>query len=110
MQEEQIKNLKDKVKYCLEKYPKTRESDVRLTNCVWFTFYKKDLIEIKGKLYVGLLALYDLPREDNIKRIRAKFNSKGLYLPEDPEVRRKRQIGEEEWRKFLGYDPELRTV
>lgn len=55
--------------------------------------------------------LYELPKEDNVKRIRATIqNQKNQFLPTDEVIRKKRQIKEEEWRKYLGYNPELRTV
>jgi len=103
--------LKKMVEYCLEKYPDTRNSDIKLTNSIWFEFYRDELIEVDGELAVKLLHLYKLPKEDNVKRWRAKFqNEKGLYPPTDPEVLRKRQRQEEKMRDELGYNPELRKV
>jgi hypothetical protein len=98
-----IKRLKREVEDILKSYPETRNSDIALTIMVWKIYYNVD-----NKIY--LQELYSLPSQDNIKRIRAKFNEKGLYLTELPEVRRKRHQKEEEWRSILGYNPELRTV
>jgi hypothetical protein len=103
--------LKSMVEHCLQKYPDTRNSDIKLTNSIWFEFYKDALIEVDGELAVKLLHLYKLPKEDAVKRWRAKFqNEKKLYLPTDIEVLKKRQGMEEKWRDKLGYNPELRQV
>ena len=50
---------------------------------------------------VELKNIMELPREDNVKRIRAKFqNEKKMYLPTSLEVARQRKISEEEWRAW----------
>ena len=50
---------------------------------------------------VELKNIMDLPREDNVKRIRAKFqNEEKKYLPTTLEVARQRKISEEEWRAW----------
>lgn len=59
---------------------------------------------IDGKVYVNVAHLYDLPREDNIKRIRAKIqNDLKEYLPTDAKVAKKRGWEEDKWREYLGY-------
>jgi len=111
-----VKNLKEKVKHCLEKYPETRNSDIKLTNAIWYEYYRNKLFldyrdNSSGDLAVRLKDLYNLPREDEIKRIRAYFqNDKKLYLPTSWEVARRRKWKEEEWRSIMGYNPELRTI
>jgi len=53
---------------------------------------------------IELKNLFDLPREDNIKRIRATIqNYEGRYLPTSWEVAKKRGIEENKWRSFIGY-------
>lgn len=48
--------------------------------------------------------LLDLPREDNVKRVRAKIqNEEHKYLPTNPDVLIKRGILEEYWQDALGY-------
>lgn len=48
---------------------------------------KKTDWEIDGVYFVSLGKLFDLPREDNIKRIRAKIqNEEKLFLPTDPAI------------------------
>lgn len=106
-----MKTLKAKIEYCLNKYPDTRNSDTKLTNAVWLEFYNDFLIIAPdGTASIRLLDLYQLPTQDDIKRWRAKFNSKGKYLPTSLEVFKKRKINEELWRSMLGYNPELRTI
>lgn len=106
-----LNSLKKKVEWCLENFPETRNSDIKLTNTIWYNYYKEKLfLDDAGNLCVKLLDIYELPREDNVKRIRAKFNSKGKYLPTDNSVIKKRKLKEEDWRNMLGYNPELRTV
>lgn len=107
-----LKNLKSEVEHCLREFPDTRNSDIKLTNAIWVTFYSGRLkTDENGNWVVRLLDIYDLPHEDNVKRIRAKFqNEKKLFLPTSKEVAKQRKINEEDWRKHLGLNPELRTV
>lgn len=99
-----IKDLDKKVRYCLEIDEKSRNSDIRLTQVLWWTYYRDELKEIDTVYYVKLGSLFDLPREDNIKRIRAKIqNEEKLFLPTDPAIAKKRGWQEDEWRRHLGY-------
>lgn len=104
-------NLKDKVLQGLEKCPETRDSDIKLLNWIWLNYYADCISKNEqGEYVVRLIDLYRLPREDAVKRWRAKFNEQGKYLPTDKEVLRKRRLNEENWRSSLGYSPELRKV
>lgn len=106
-----MKNLKNKVIYCLENYPQTRNCDISLTLIIWWKFHNSSLEFFNDDYYVRCKDLRWLPREDNVKRIRAKLqNDENKYLPTDEEVRKQRGIQEEQWRKYLGYNPELREV
>lgn len=97
----EIEKLTKMVEKCLEKYPETRDSDITLTLKIWKEFYG-----ISGVINVN--QLYDLPREDNIKRWRAYIqNEEGRYLPTMWEVARKRGINREVWERALGYVPKL---
>lgn len=92
--------LKKQVAKILQEYPETRNSDITLTIKIWQTFYGVgEIIEVKS--------LYDLPREDNVKRIRAKFceEKKRWAYPTSLQVALKRKIKEQEWRIALGYQP-----
>lgn len=89
----------------LEADEQSRNSDIRLTQMVWYRYFPTMLFKDKDdKLCIQLAALHLLPREDNIKRIRAKIqNEDHKFLPTDQAVRVKRKISEEEWREYLGY-------
>ena len=98
--------LKEMVEHCLKTYPDTRNSDIKLTNQIWVVYYLDKIKIMDDGYYVKLLDLYDLPREDNVKRIRATFqNDRGLYLPTDPKVLKQRRLLESQWREELGYKP-----
>jgi hypothetical protein len=93
-----IANLKKEVKHVLQNWPETRNSDIALTIKVWQLFYGVHEA-------VDLSKLYELPREDNVKRIRAKFCEQGFQwaYPTEWKIARARKIKEDEWRMKLGY-------
>lgn len=100
------KKLRDMIEERLENVEKARNSDVTLTIEVWKKYYPEYVLDTSQgeKSGIFLDALFILPREDNIKRIRATIqNEEKKFLPTDPEVRRKRKISEEEWYDYLGY-------
>lgn len=99
--------LKSQVEFLLRTKPETRNSDITLMIEVWQTYYSSYLKKgSTGEVGVWLKDLYDLPREDNIKRIRAHFqNDLNLYLPSDEKVAIQRRINEDKWREFMGYPP-----
>lgn len=105
MNPDKITKLKDQVEYCLRYFPETRNSDITLTKAVWRHFNNKYILEFMIDEVVQLLLPMDnlglVPSQDNIKRIRAQFNSRGLYYPTKLEVARKRKINESEWRSWL---------
>ena len=50
---------------------------------------------------IELATVMDMPREDNIKRVRAKIqNEEKKYLPTNLEVARQRKIAEEDWKAW----------
>lgn len=96
--------LRKQVLKILEDDEKSRNSDIRLTQMLWWHFYRKYMHQVDGKIMVAVTDLFELPREDNIKRIRAKIqNEEHMFLPTNPDVARKRGWQEDEWRSFLGY-------
>ena len=96
--------LEKQIRETLQRDERSRNSDIRLTQVIWATYYPKHLKRIDGHWYVAMQDMYDLPREDNIKRIRAKIqNDLHEFLPTDPEVARKRGWEIDEWRSYLGY-------
>lgn len=103
--------IKEMVEACLRNIPETRNSDVTLMIAVWKRYFPQRISTVQnGQLGVALSDLYDLPREDNIKRIRATFNHEGKYYPTDWKVAKARGIKEDEWRVELGYPAKADTV
>lgn len=110
MQKGAIKLRAKEVEYCLQHFPETRNSDITLLIKILQTYHAKYIFtNDQGKESVTLESLYDLPREDGVKRIRANFNSKGKYLPTSEAVARGRMMNIEQWRAWLkeeGIEPE----
>jgi len=78
---------------------------------VWKNFFKDRISTLNdGRLAVSLADLYELPREDNIKRVRAAFNAEGKYYPTEWAVAKARGIKEDEYRIALGYPEKAMTV
>lgn len=91
------KTLESKVEYVLQNYPNTRNSDIELTIKIW---------EVYHNVHESILVrdLFSLPREDNIKRIRARLqNDQHKYLPTSEAIARKRKMNIQAWRQRLGY-------
>ena len=101
-----IKNLKKQIEYILENIPKSRDSDQYLTLCIWTHYYRNyiqiDTGTVNDRKFVYLDDIMLLPREDNVKRLRAKIqNEEGRFLPTTLEIARQRKINEEVWREYL---------
>lgn len=96
----QIKTMVLKV---LESQPETRNSDIALMIAIWKLYYPKSIkIGKSGDEGIWLKDLHILPREDHVKRHRAKIqNEKHLYLPTDWAVAKQRKINEERWREAM---------
>jgi hypothetical protein len=78
-----------------------RNSDIALMIIIWQRWYNVSTLE-DG--IVHLYRLYDLPREDNVKRIRAVIqNTEHRFMPTNPEILEKRGIAKEYWEEALGY-------
>lgn len=110
MNEKKIKNLKKVVEEMLEKYPATRNSDVFLTLTIWHQFYNDQLRQIDDKIFVDFYAIQFLPTESAIGRVRRKIQESGKFPPTSLAVAMERKWNEEEWRKAMGANPELRKV
>lgn len=96
-------NLKNQIEQCLKEIPETRNSDVRLMIEIWQKFYTKYIkCGATGERGIWLKDLFDLPREDNIKRLRAHFqNDKKMYLPTVWSVAKQRKINEDDWKLYM---------
>jgi hypothetical protein len=95
-------DLKGMIENVLEIEPETRNSDIALMIEIWKRYFSEYLFNTLD-CAVFLNDLYKLPREDHIKRIRADFNSRGMYLPTDPQVIKQRRINIDKWKEQLGY-------
>ena len=94
--------LKETVERVLENRPETRNNDVTLTVWVWHSLRPDLFRRIDGDSYIRTKDLYELPREDNVKRLRAQIqNDEGRFLPTDPEVIKLRRRREERWRDVI---------
>ncbi len=102
--------LRPMVETILREYPPSRDSDQWLTVKLWTVFYPEYIINYKenggttletNKKAVVLQDIMKLPREDNIKRLRAKIqNEEKKYLPTTLAIALKRRINESEWRNY----------
>lgn len=97
-----IKDLDKKVRSVLAEDKESRNDDIRLTQLIWWKYCQNLIRMIDDKPYINMLNLHNLPREDHIKRIRAKIqNDEKQYLPTNPAVAKKRGWKEDEWREYL---------
>ena len=54
---------------------------------------------------VGLVEIMKLPREDNVKRIRAIIqNEEGRFLPTTQQVAKRRDIEMDKWHKYVAFN------
>ena len=106
-----IKTLRGQVEHILETIPETRNDDIRLTLEIWKAFYPGFIKRDENNYSIIRLAdIWEMPREDNVKRVRAQIqNEERRFLPTSPEVLKKRGMLTEEWRKALGYTPKDET-
>lgn len=102
---------KTMVETILRNVPESRNSDITLLIEIWRRFYPQRVKRgASGEEGVWLKDLYDLPREDGVKRIRASFNHEGKYFPTDWKVAKGRGIEEDRWRVEMGYPPKGQTI
>jgi len=109
MQKSTLKTVTKKVEYCLREFDETRNSDIELTIRLWKEFYPKYIKTGKnGEEGIWLKDLFDLPREEHIRRIRAKIqNDLGKYIPTSWEVAKAREFNEDKWREAMGRNSTL---
>ena len=101
MDEKKIKDLRKKVEDMLAKSERSRNSDQFLTIKLWVEHYPEAIKVIDGEKMIKLNDIMLLPREDNVKRIRAIIqNVEHRFLPTDPDVRKKRGISEHIWYQY----------
>ena len=111
MKRAQIGRLKQQILEVLASNSDSRNSDQYLTLCIWNRYYPSYVQEITREVAgkepekVKVVALKDimlLPREDNVKRIRAKIqNEENRFLPTSWAVAKQRKINEEVWKNYV---------
>ena len=86
----------------LEKYPEARDSDQWLTIKIWTIYFPSMIAPLKdNRPGVALRDIMQLPREDNVKRIRAKIqNEEHRFLPTTKAVAMQRKINEDVWENY----------
>lgn len=94
LSKEHLRTQKDKVEYCLLHYSWTRDNDIDLLRAVRQQFYRLNT------LYVSKDDMKRLPTQESIKRIRARFNSKGMYYPTKPEIIKDRGLNMEVYKQY----------
>lgn len=105
-----INNLKTKVEYCLQNYPETRDNDITLfiklikSYPCYNMFLYPSGINSNDDSTLRLKDLHELPKQEDVARIRRKLNQQGKYKTENEEVIRLRKEAEEKWYKNMMND------
>lgn len=115
---QQLKTLKKKVEWVLERYPIARNDYKYLYNAILLNFYMEFIvIDSDGDYTVKLKHIKNIADYEHtiracrkIQRPNLKTGYKGRFHPTDPNILKNRGYMEEEMRKFLGYNPELREI
>lgn len=88
-----INPLKGMVEKVLRDVPSSRENDVLLMVEVWRAFHPSRILlnRVTGDEGIRLDDIRHMPQIDAVRRIRARLNAKGKYLPagHDPRAKRK---------------------
>lgn len=88
---EDTSTLRGRVEYVLARNEQARDSDIQLTVAVWRTFYYH---KIKDD-WVHLTDVLQLPREDQISRIRRKLQEEGHFRGTNYVERRRKEAAED---------------
>jgi SMC interacting uncharacterized protein involved in chromosome segregation len=72
-----IKAIKDKIKYLLEKYPHLRDDDNKLIANVWYNEADKSL---STEEFLKLLSQGKLTNSESIRRCRQKIQEQNIHL------------------------------
>lgn len=98
----EIKKLREAILEVLKVYPKARDSDQWLTLKIWQLYFPSRVVTLPDEsIAIRFRDIMEMPREDNVKRLRAKIqNEEMLYLPTSWEVAKKRGIKEQQWKEY----------
>jgi len=93
----ELKTVKDRVRFLLERFPLARNSDTYL-----FILYWKYFVNLITE-YVPWKTMMKAATPSTIRTARQQVqNEEGLYPPTDPKVLRRRQRKREAYRRALG--------
>ena len=89
---DQMKKIKDKVRFLLEKYPALRDSDARLyaTYVSFEVGGKEELMKMSGYALLTEIAKADITHFESIRRCRAKLQEQDVSLRGEKYDQRKR--------------------
>lgn len=107
-----ILKLRAMVESVLHNHENARNSDQWLTIKIWTTFFPSRIIqdESRGQM-IRLTDIMELPREDNVKRVRAIIqNVERRFLPTSSAVRKARKINEEVWLEYVRNSTEHKRI
>jgi len=105
-----MRSTKDKVRYVLENYPETRDSDAKLIIMVWWCFNRDAFEQNDRKKWTILVSeIPYLDKMESIRRVRQKFQEQKKYLGNEKvrEIRTQRAenirqtINDFAWDKYL---------
>ena len=93
-----LTTIKDRVRWLLVKYPNSRNSDLYLT--ILYLRHFTDLGKYIKHIPYALIKKYDGIFE-SIRRTRQKIQEKGILLPTDPKVLKRRRKLAKMYRKVI---------
>lgn len=88
-----IKKVKDRVYYILERYPQCRECDKKLWLAYQIVFHNlKDVLGSQAyERYKAMLLSSNFPTMESVRRVRQKYQEEGLFLPSERVLAAKRE-------------------
>lgn len=95
-----LKTYKQRTAAVMKKYAATRNNDMSLYAHYLYTYFPGKIDEdANGDAFIRLKDLKEMPTMENIRRSRQIIqNDDRKYLPTDPEVARERGMKEKDWR------------
>lgn len=77
----QMKTVRDRLEYLLEKYPRFRDNDFKLIAHYYYEILGREKLEsIDGMEFLHLFANGKLPHTESIRRVRAKIQEEKPHL------------------------------
>ena len=92
---DEMKKIKDRVRFLLEKYPELRDDDTRLY-ATYISFQlggKNKLMEISGYNLLIKIAQNEVSHFESVRRVRSKLQEQDATLRGERYLERQRQAG-----------------